>query len=361
MVVSLGAYATLPAYEEPTRGREESQDPLLKKFMHGWHNVNVSGDYISNSKNVRHSFIAGALEDSKYCSLVTETLDGKLTDSYDFTTYGVYSSLLCDVLQSGDRTSNIRYSWWVITNAMDVEYAMFIINSQHIFGSVGVRGKQYCILNTQYTKEEYEMLREKIIQQMNETPYIDKRGTAYRYGEFFPLELSPFAYNETTAYESFSLSKEQASAKGYVWRDPAPRGNKPSITAENLARTINEVDDAILDEIIGCLHKGTCGHNCTVAYKIILQELVFYRQMQIPLPQLCPNCRHAARILHRNPFMLWKRACQCAGQGNDNAVYQNSASHFHGASHCPNEFETSFAPGRPEIVYCEQCYQSEIT
>ncbi len=27
---------------------------------------------------------------------------------------------------------------------------------------------------------------------------------------------------------------------------------------------------------------------------------------------------------------------------------------------CQNEFETSYAPDRPEIVYCERCYQQEV-
>jgi len=27
---------------------------------------------------------------------------------------------------------------------------------------------------------------------------------------------------------------------------------------------------------------------------------------------------------------------------------------------CTNEFETPYAPDRPEIVYCEECYNKEI-
>ena len=27
---------------------------------------------------------------------------------------------------------------------------------------------------------------------------------------------------------------------------------------------------------------------------------------------------------------------------------------------CANEFETNYAPDRPEVVYCEQCYNAEI-
>jgi len=32
----------------------------------------------------------------------------------------------------------------------------------------------------------------------------------------------------------------------------------------------------------------------------------------------------------------------------------------HHSRKCPNEFETSYAPDRPEIVYCEQCYQQKV-
>lgn len=33
---------------------------------------------------------------------------------------------------------------------------------------------------------------------------------------------------------------------------------------------------------------------------------------------------------------------------------------MHGNIPCPNEFQTSYAPDRPEIVYCEACYQAEV-
>ena len=62
-----------------------------------------------------------------------------------------------------------------------------------------MRNNSYCILNKQYTKEEYEALVSKIIEQMNTMPYVDKNGVTYKYGEFFPIELSPFGYNETVA------------------------------------------------------------------------------------------------------------------------------------------------------------------
>lgn len=61
------------------------------------------------------------------------------------------------------------------------------------------------------------------------------------------------------------------------------------------------------------------------------------------------NCRHYQRLKLRNPFKLWNRGCIC-----------DKENHFHGTEKCEVEFETSYAPDRPEIVYCEKCYQQEV-
>ena len=108
---------------------------------------------------------------------------------------------------------------------------------------------------------------------------------------------------------------------------------------------------------------GTCNEQCTTAFKIIKSELDFYRKMNLPLPRLCPNCRHYQRIKQRNPLKLWHRKCMCNGSTsspNNNSTihqYNNTVIHTHGNEPCPNEFETTYSPDRPEIVYCEACYQ----
>ena len=45
---------------------------------------------------------------------------------------------------------------------------------------------------------------------------------------------------------------------------------------------------------------------------------------------------------------LWRRSCMCIMK-----------SHEH-QEKCNNEFETSYSPDRPEIIYCEGCYQKEV-
>ena len=156
------------------------------------------------------------------------------------------------------------------------------------------------------------------------------------------------------------MREDQAREKGYAWREPETREYQITVLPDELPANINGVPDTILQETIGCAHEDSCNESCTTAFRIIAQELAFYRRAGIPLPRLCPNCRHSQRIKLRNPARFVKRQCTCAGSSDEKRVYQNTGEHFHGSSPCPNEFETSYAPDRPEIVYCEACYQSEV-
>src|SRR3989344_3075374 len=80
----------------------------------------------------------------------------------------------------------------------------------NLFGCVGLRNKKYCILNKQYTKEEYEELAPRIIAHMRNTE---------EWGRFFPMEQSSFAYNETEAQDYFPLKKEEAAQRNIAWRE----------------------------------------------------------------------------------------------------------------------------------------------
>lgn len=334
---------------------EEVWKQYPQKYAHERLNSDVSGDYIYNSKNVHDSYIAAKLEDSRFCMLVTPGEGGASSDLRDFTHFGVNSELLYEGLMIG-WCSRVSFSWFITMGGQDLGYSMWCVDNKDLFGCVGLKKKQYCILNKQYPKEEYEVLREEIIAQMNAMPYVDKQGRIYKYGEFFPVEASPFGYNET-AHPYFPLTKEQALERGYPWLDAPERNYSITKTGDQLPPGA-EFPDAMKDDIVACGHEGTCAHNCSTAFRFIGPELDFYKQHQLPLPRLCPNCRHMERVARTNPPKLWHRSCAC--EGAKAGEYANGAQHFHGAEACPNQFQTSYAPERPEIVYCEQCYNAEV-
>jgi hypothetical protein len=262
---------------------------------------NCSGNYIVNSKNAQHCYNSRSVEDSRYNF---DVIDVK--DAMDITRaaggeflYEVHAMI--DLFFS--KFCNLCYQ------SSELEYCDNCQASKKSFGCMSLKGHSNCILNKHYSPEDYEKLRDQIKAQM----LADSE-----YGEFFPSSLSVFAYNESKARDFFPLTREQALAQGYQWRDP-----------EEAARPVQGAQ--VSADILAC--EG-CGKN----YRIIPQELAFYRKMGLPLPHFCFDCRHLKRVALQNPQRLYSRAC----------------------AKCSAPFETTYAPDRPEKVYCEKCYLETV-
>ena len=117
--------------------------------------------------------------------------------------------------------------------------------------------------------------------------------------------FSSFAYNETAAIDFFPLTKEEALAKGYRWKDREKKNYSTTIDGASLPETIGEVDDSILNEVISCAEKDS--QYSTGAYRITQNELSFYRRMDLPLPRVCFDVRHMRRLMKRPPMKIIKR------------------------------------------------------
>ena len=328
-----------------------------KKFIEGYQNVNVSGNYISNSKNVRDSSLIRDGENMRYCQYVQELPGSK--DCYDYTAWGDSNELIYECTACGSGTNSIKFCYNVQENSHNIEYSYMCSGSSYLFGCIGLKKKQYCVFNKQYTKDEYFLLVERIKSQMNEVLYIDKKGRVYKYGEFFPVEFSPFAYNDTLAQEFFPKIKEEVEKEGFLWRDQVERNYVATLKAMDLSNDLEETKDKIISDIIECAHEGKCNDKCTKAFRIIEKELQFYRKNKIPLPRLCPKCRNAKRLKQRALLEIVYKKCDCNGLSSKNGIYKNTVLHFHGEKDCSDEFETSYT-NKEDILYCEKCYQQEV-
>ena len=323
-----------------------------RKYMHTMKSINISGDYVFGSKNVKHTFMSYHGYDVKYSQQVRNT-----TDTHDTTVTLEVEGPMYESVACGIHASDLKFCFECHPSNIDLSYCIFCSSSSHLFGCVGLRKKEYCILNKQYSKEEYFEMLEKIKKQIDELPYTDYRGCVYKFGEFFPPEFSPFSYNDTIVQEYFPLTKELASELKYNWRDYDKKSPEATILNDMIEDDIKDVPDSYVEELLECADRETCGHNCSKVFKITTFELSFYKKNLIPIPRKCPNCRHYDRIQHRNLeyLALYKRSCMCGGAGSP----QVTGNHGHEGK-CEVEFETSYSPDRPEIVYCEKCYQQEV-
>jgi len=158
----------------------------IHKNLQGEHNENSFGDHLYNSKNSTFCFDSKDVEDSKYC---VKVFNG-VKDCMDYNSWGFGAELIYQSSSCGDNIYNIKFCTTCTTNFSNSEYCQQCTSSDYLFGCFGLKKKEYCILNKQYTKEEYFELKEKIIEHMKNTG---------EWGEYWPQSMCHFGYNETLA------------------------------------------------------------------------------------------------------------------------------------------------------------------
>jgi len=282
-----------------------------------WNSENCLWNDIFNSKNCINSFSLEEAENCNYSLIVWIAKDCMDCSS----TWIIEKSYECS-------------SWWMHAYAnlftqfsYDCTNVIYCDNchySSNLFWCVWLKNKNYCILNKQYTKEEYENLVPKIIEAMKKT---------WEWWEFFPSKISPFWYNETSAIDYYSLSKKEALNKWFNWLEyepPFPKVKK-IIPASKLPNYVKDIPDDILNWAIEC-------EITKKPFRIIKQELDFYRKHNLPIPRRHPDQRHLDRMALINNNKLYSAICD----------------------KCWVKIKTIYTPKGKEIIYCEECYNNEV-
>lgn len=290
--------------------------------------VNCTGSYVFNSKNCKECYDVSDCEDSKYLLAIYRKTQ---KNCYDVSTFGFNIENIYEGMNIFENSSNIRFCDGCGLNSINIEYCKSVIGGQNQFGCVSTRKGENVIFNKVYTKEEYKTLREKIIKHMSDMPYVDKRGNIYKYGEFFPIELSPFPYNMTFAQLFNPLTRDEIEEKGGSYLEENKNEYKITMSASLIPDDIKDISDNILHEVISC-------SDCARGYKIIEMELRFLRKMNLPVPRVCPFCRMNEKLnLWVDNMHLKDRNC----------------------NKCGTDFKTHWSVERAPIIYCPDCYRAE--
>jgi len=278
-----------------------------------------TGDDLLNCRGCRDCFDCNKLEHCTYCNELAN--DAK--DCMDFAMFGLNCELVYESGGGGYNMYNVLFSHHCWNNVRNLLYCESCFPAvKDCFGCFGLRQSQYCIMNKQYTKEEYEAFVPKIIAHMKKTG---------EWGEFFNPSVSAYSYNETIAQDFFPLTQSEAEKGGWMWREEAQGSENYMGPDIAVPETIADVSDDVTEKILRC-------EVTKKPFRIMAQELGFYRNLGLPLPRRSPQQRHSERMMQRRPRKLFERQCM----------------------NCKKDIQTTYTPERPEIVYCERCYLETV-
>jgi len=183
--------------------------------------VNWANNYqIKNAKNVMFIWWKWAGENIYDCFLNTPP---------ETDVYGVFGTWYCD---------NI-YNSYQLTWGSNLYYCAIMERCSYCLWCVWLKNKSYCILNKQYSKEEWEILADKIFSQM-EVDWI--------LWDFLPWTFNPFYFNDTAAYLiDDSFTKEEVEKDWYLWREEAIKVDIPE-NAEIIRTNPPVLSDIPLDK-----------------------------------------------------------------------------------------------------------------
>lgn len=279
--------------------------------------VQSTGNFFNNDKNCYQGYFLEESENNRYCFRgfgYKECIDSA----------GCYNSEKC-ALCALDQLNGYGNTCCLYTTSC--RYSNYLDNceeAEYCFGCVGLHKHKYCILNKQYSEEEYKKLVEKIKNDMK------NRG---EWGKFFPLSCAYAGYNLSLAQMMFPMAKEEALKFGAKWEETVEPHYENIISGDTLPDTIAEVSDEIIKQRILC-------PETKLSYNITKDELQFYREHNIPLPRRHFDWRTLERF---KPFSMMVNP-------------QKGNCYF-----CKKEIEHYYSPELGfEKIACLECYQLKV-
>lgn len=206
----------------------------------------------------------------------------------------------------------------------DCEYLINCRNCQNCFGCIGLDNAKFCIFNKRYEEEEYWQLVDEIKVKMLEEG---------EYGKFFPLSMSPFPYNASLSNIIFNISKEEALGIGAWWYD-----EKNNLPEGMSLLSLHEIEPDIKNITDNILNVGIISEMSRKPFRIVKDELNFYKNKDIAIPSKTPYERIIDRFKYVNNFKVFKDKC----------------------FNCGLDILSSYATSEGYKPYCDDCYKKEI-
>jgi hypothetical protein len=243
------------------------QNKVSKRGKNIW-SVKVNWNAVANSENIENGLFVQNIRNWK--NLIMVWWNWVFENCYDVMDSGTWDDSHDLYWLSG---------WWMWNNQYNcitslwsyLYYCNFCWECSFCLGCIWLKNKKYCILNKQYTEEEWYLEATKIFEHMNDNWIL---------WDFFPWSLNPFYFNDTLAFELWKFNKEEVIREWFLWRETDNKVDIPEnsefISSDKL--DILDLSDWILKKVIIDIKWNS--------YRIMPMELEFLKKHNLPLPRI---------------------------------------------------------------------------
>jgi len=308
----LGSYKSIQFFKK--RFEEMARDKAVHRENFNFKTYNSSGNYLIDVKNCHNCNTLSESEDSYNC---VRGLHEKSNIDANGCWHAELMGNCCGCVNGYAE----KYCVW--SSSRYSEYLDLCVECEYCFGCVGLKKKKYCILNKQYSKEEYENLKEKIIVDM-------KKGGEY--GKFLPYSMSAGSFNFSTSILYFPDTKKEDILKlGGYWEEIKENHIEGMPTGE-LPDDVKDVSDDIITKALICPETGW-------RFNISQNELAFCRENNIPLPRYHFDVRIKNGLKYLTLLQAYPYIC----------------------FYCKRDIDAYYLPAwKYQKIACEECYKQNI-
>jgi hypothetical protein len=266
--INFGSFSVFSALRE----KFVKEIVIGKPYVRMINTENSDGNFLINTKNCHECFDVEDAEDCMYYRIgangCKDVIDSHAIVDGSQLIYGNVSTT------ESYNCHNVIGCW----TTKDSCYSEFIQGCANCVGCISLRYKKNCVLNKQYTEDEYKKIRAHIIKELGDY-----------YGNPFPFELAPFSYQESAFKDYSSLAKKEVELIGWRYGEEKKPEAGYYESVSKLPDDINGLKDNEIDIIFLC-------EKSKKPIKIIPQEIRLLKKIQAPLPRNHHEVRHQERI-----------------------------------------------------------------
>lgn len=270
--INFGSYEAFENYK-----KEFLENIVLKgSYKRMVNTENCDGNFLINSKNCHHCFDLTDAEDCFYTRLGAN----HIKDVHHSYAIVDFSELIVGNISTTESYNchNVIGCW----TCRDSSYCHFIQGCSNCIGCISLRRGKNCILNKEYSPEEFAVIKKKIMEELG----------SY-WGNPFPLNLAVFSYMDSTYRDYHGLEKEEVEKIGWYYGEKEKVSFEATNLVENMPDNIKDFSENDRQKIYKC-------HKSGQPFKIITQEMQLLKKLFVPTPRL----HHEERFLER---VKWRK------------------------------------------------------